>query len=88
MGGSLRRLDTLSAEFLAAWEDRTKWAREHKLLGYKYEKHDRDDDPLCKAAEAATRSPDFKVTVNITLVIIKALRRFLGIEPATSGLEI
>ena len=71
-----------SAEFLAAWEDPIKWTRELRQLGYKYEKHDRDDDLLCKAAEAATRSPDFKVTVNITLVIRKALRRFLGIEPA------
>jgi hypothetical protein len=64
------------------WENPTKWDKEFKLLGYKYEKHDKDDDPLCIAADAAVRSPLFKTTINVTLTIRKALRRYLGIEPA------
>ncbi len=70
---------------VAAWEDKTKWARELKHLGYRYEKHDSDDDPLCLAAEAAARNPVFKTTINVTLAIRKSLRRYLGIEPTESG---
>jgi len=47
-----------------------------------YEKHDADDDPLCRAAERAVRNPVFKTTINATLAIRMALRRYLGIEPA------
>lgn len=69
----------------AAWEDPTEWYRELKRLGYKFEKHDTDDDPLCLAAEAAARSPVFKTTINATLAIRKSLRRYLGIEPTESS---
>jgi len=71
-------------DFVAEWEDPTKWTKELKRLHYKYEKHDRDDDPLCLAAESAARSPLFKTTINVSLAIRKALRRYLGIEPPES----
>jgi hypothetical protein len=45
-------------------------------------------DPLCIAAEAALRSPVFKTTINPTLAIRKALRRYLGIEPVLTKSEI
>ena len=51
------------------------------FLNYHYEKHDTDDDPLCIEAEATARSPLFKISVNLTLAIRKALRRYLGIDP-------
>jgi hypothetical protein len=68
-------------DFMAEWENPTRWAKELKLLGFKYENHATDDDPLYRAAEASTRSPLFLTTINITLAIRKALRRYLGIEP-------
>ena len=55
-----------------------------RFLDYQYEHHDGDDDPLSDAAEAAVRSPLFTTTINVTLAIRKALRRYLGIEPALS----
>jgi len=69
-------------EACRAWEDPTKWGKEFTLLGYGFERHDRNDDPLCIAAEAAIRSPLVKTTVNISLAIRKALRRYLGLQPA------
>ena len=54
------------------------------FLDYQYEDHDGDDDALYHAAEAAARSPLFTTTINVTLAIRKALRRYLGIEPALS----
>jgi len=75
-------------EFVADWENPTRWPKELKELGYEYEQHDRDDDPLCIAAETVARSPLFKTTVNITLALRKALRRYLGIEPLESGSKI
>ena len=49
--------------------------------------HDGDDDPLSDAAEAAARSPLFTTTINVTLAVRKALRRYLGIEPALSEIS-
>jgi hypothetical protein len=73
-------------KFVAEWEDRSKWPKKwiNKLhrFGYQLEHHDGKTDPLCMAAEAAIRSPVFKTTVNPTLAIRKALRRYLDIEPA------
>jgi len=77
------RPSTLVA-FVTEWENPTKWPRELKSLGYSFEKHNHDDDPLCIAAEASTCSPLFTTTINVTLAIRKALRRYLGIEPANS----
>jgi hypothetical protein len=69
-------------EFVEDWENPVKFSRKLKLLDYKYEKHDTDGDPLRVAAEAAARSPVFKATINVTLALRRALRRYLGIEPA------
>jgi hypothetical protein len=74
-------------DFVADWEDPTKWRKELKSLNYEYEKHDTDSDPLCMEAEAAAHSPLFKTTINVTLAVRKALRRYLGIEPAAMELE-
>jgi Transcriptional regulator, AbiEi antitoxin len=52
-----------------------------KFLDYRYENHDRDDDPLRRMAYAAAQRPIFTTTINMTLAIRLALRRYLGIEP-------
>ena len=86
-GGALGELarellpDRRLIDFVADWEEPTKWPKELKSLNYEYEKHDTDTDPLCIEAEAAARSPLFKTTINITLAVRRALRRYLGIEP-------
>jgi hypothetical protein len=72
-------------DFIAKSEDPTKWAGQLKLLDYEFEKHDRDDDPLCIAAEATARGSLFKTSINITLAIRQALRRYLGIEGSEMG---
>ena len=77
-----KELPPRNIDFIVGWEEPTKWADQFKLLHYRYEKHDRDDDPLRMAAEEVARSPLFKTTINLTLAIRKALRRYLGIEPA------
>jgi hypothetical protein len=59
-----------------------------RFLDYQYEDHGGDDDPLSGAAEAAVRSPLFTTTINVTLAIRKALRRYLGIDPALSDANI
>ena len=71
-----------TAAFVEEWENPTKWPKELKSLGYRFEKHNEDHDPLCISAEASIRSPTYTTTVNVTLAIRKALRRYLGIEPA------
>jgi hypothetical protein len=70
-------------DFVADWEEPTKYREELKALKYEYEEHDSGTDPLCIKAEAAARSPLFKTTINIALAVRRALRRCLGIEPAT-----
>jgi hypothetical protein len=71
--------------FVAQGEDPSnwpkKWIKELDRFGYQLEHHESKTDPLCMAAEAALRSPVFKTTINPTLAIRKALRRYLGIEP-------
>jgi hypothetical protein len=73
-------------KFVAEWEDPSKWPKkwikELHRFGYQLEHHEGKTDPLCMAAEAAIRSPVFKTTINPTLAIRKALRRYLDIEPA------
>ena len=75
-------------DFVAEWENPLKQAKELKLLDYKFEKHDIDNDHVRLAAEATARSPIFKTTINVTLAIKKAIRRYLGIEPPMLGSEI
>lgn len=74
-------------DFIAKWENPHTWPDrlDPGFLDYKYEDHDADDDPLRLVAEATARSPLFKTTINITLAIRKALRRYLRIEPAVSS---
>jgi hypothetical protein len=69
-------------KFIADYEDPSKWPKQLHGLGYRFENHDGEADVLCVAAESAVRSPILRTTVNVTLAIRKALRRYLGIEPA------
>jgi hypothetical protein len=78
----LKRRPLRMMDFVAQWEEPTRWPKELKSLGYKYEKHNREDDHLCKTAEHAAQSPVFKTRINITLAIRIALRKYLGIEPS------
>ncbi len=78
----LQELPPTTVDAIAARENPTKWPKELKSLGYRFEKHKEDHDPLCIDAEASIRSPTYMTTVNVTLAIRKALRRYLGIEPA------
>jgi hypothetical protein len=77
---------------IAEREDPAKWTKksikELHRFGYRFEHHEGTADPLCIAAEAAVRSPVFKTTINPTLAIRKALRRYLGIEPVLTKSEI
>ena len=74
---------------IAEREDPSKWTKksikELHRLGYRFEHHKAKTDPLSIAAEAAVRSPVFKTTINPTLAIRKALRRYLGIEPVLAN---
>ena len=74
-------------DFVAEWENPSKWSAKLDLIDYKVENH-ADSDPLRIAAASAARSPIFKTTINVTLAIRKALRRYLGIEPPMPGSEI
>jgi hypothetical protein len=77
---------------VAEREDPLQWSKksttELDRLGYRFEHHEGTADPLCIAAEAALRSAVFKTTINPTLAIRKALRRYLGIEPVLTKTEI
>lgn len=88
MEAFMQELPPRIVDFAAQWEDPTKWTTELKQIAYKYERHDRDDDPLCMAAQRAANSPDFRTTINITLAIRKALRRYMGIEPTGPSFEL
>jgi hypothetical protein len=74
-------------DWVAEWEDPLKWRKELGELDYQFERHDAADDPLCEAAVAAAESPVIKTTINVTLTIKKALRRYLGIEPVLANSE-
>jgi hypothetical protein len=52
-----------------------------KFLNYRYEDHVDDDDPLKRMGYAAAQRPILTITINMTLAIRLALRRYLGIEP-------
>ena len=74
-------------DFVVEWEDPIRWSKQLRGLGYRYEKHGTDHDQLRLAAEVVARSPLFTTRINITLAIRKALRRYLGVEPAGSNPE-
>jgi hypothetical protein len=77
---------------VAEREDPSRWTRksigELHRFGYQFEPHAGKTDPLRIAAEAAVGSPVFQATINPTLAIRKALRRYLGIEPALAQPDI
>jgi hypothetical protein len=77
------KVGELLAKWEYSWEDRI----DLEFLDYQFEDHNADDDPLLVAGRATARSPQFKTTVNATLTVRKALRRYLGIEPAMPGSE-
>jgi DNA-binding transcriptional MerR regulator len=52
-----------------------------KFLDYRYENHDSLEDPLRRMGQATAQRPIFTITINMTLAIRLALRRYLGIEP-------
>ena len=92
-GGAIERLaqEVRGAgfvKFIADYEDPSKWLKELRGLGYRFENHDGDADALRVAAGSAVRGPIFRTTVNVTLAVRKALRRYLGIEPVLTKPEI
>jgi hypothetical protein len=95
-GGAIERIaQELRGDALirtvAEREDPSRWSkksiRELRRSGYQLEHHEGKADPLCIAAESAARSPIIKTTINISLAIRKALRRYLGIDPPLQNLE-
>lgn len=71
------------AESVAQWEDPRKFPAELDLLDYKVEKRAHDDARRL-AAEAVAANPIVKCSVNVSLALRKALRRYLRIEPASA----
>jgi hypothetical protein len=68
-------------DFVADFENPEKWRTALQQLDYKVEKHDAEGDALRSVAAASARSPIVKITVNVSLAIRRALRRYLEIEP-------
>ena len=83
------RLNEFVDTFTTKWNEPHAWSNrlDREFLKHKYENHEAEDDPLRVTADAVARSPLFKSTINVTLAIRKALRRYLGIEPAVSPYE-
>lgn len=75
-------------KFVAHWENPAKWPKKlvgrMRRFGYEFEHHAGATDPLCAAADAAVRSSVFKSTINISLAVRKALRRYLGLDLAAA----
>ena len=69
-------------DFIADFENPEKFRTELQQLHYRCERHDAESDALLIVAGTSVRSPTVKITVNLSLAIRKALRRYLGIEPA------
>jgi hypothetical protein len=75
-------------KFIADYEDPSKWFKQLRRMGYHFENHDGEADPLRVASGSSVRNPIFKTTINVSLAIRKALRRYLGIEPPLQNLEL
>jgi hypothetical protein len=75
------------ADVAPKWEDPRSQANriDPKFLNYRYERHDGETDPLLLLARATAQRPVFKTSINITLALRLALRRYLEIEPAALG---
>jgi Transcriptional regulator, AbiEi antitoxin len=82
----LTDLSSTGADVAPKWEGRRSSADriDPRFLNYRYENH--DDDALRHMACAAALRPIFTMTINITLAIRLALRRYLGIELARTSL--
>jgi len=85
--GFLRDRPPKFLDFIGQWESPAKWPKQLESLGYRFEPHNENRDPLCAAADASVRSPLFTTTINVTLAIRSALRRYLNLEPAIAALE-
>jgi hypothetical protein len=72
------------ADFVADWEDPKKWSKELKQLGYEFAELPATD-PLRASANLSIQSPVIVTTINVSLAIRKALRRYLGLEPGGVG---
>ena len=70
--------------FAAKWEQPGAWSDRvnTKFLDYRHEDHSADDDPLRVLAEASAKTATFTISINLTLAVRKALRRYLALEPA------
>jgi hypothetical protein len=68
--------------FVKYWERASTSADQVDLgfLGYTYENHDAEGDPLSRHAYAIAHRSVFKTTVNVSLAIRTALRRYFGVE--------
>jgi hypothetical protein len=84
VGGFLRKRPPTYFDAVSQLESPALWPKELKSLGYRFERHHEDRDPLCMVADASTRSPLVTTSVNVTLAIRQALRRYLDIAPAGS----
>jgi hypothetical protein len=75
------------ADVAPKWEDPLSRANriDPKFLDYRYEPHDDETDPLMREARASAQRPVFKTSINLSLALRLALRRYLGIEPAAMG---
>ena len=75
------------ADVAPKWEDPRSSANriDPKFLNYQFEHHDDETDPLMREARAVAQRPVVKTSINITLALRLALRRYLGIEPAAIG---
>ena len=71
------------ADVSPKWDGKRLWADriDPKFLDYRYECHDGDDDPLMQMGHAAAWRPIFTTSINMTLAVRLALRRYLGLEP-------
>jgi hypothetical protein len=66
-------------DVVAEWEKPIKFTRELRSLGYEFENHPAND-ALRTAAEATVCNPLSITTINISLAIRRAIRRYLSIE--------
>jgi DNA-binding transcriptional MerR regulator len=74
-----------NTEVAAKWEGRRQSADQidPRFLNYKFEDH--VDDPLASAGHAAKWRPISTMTINVSLAIRLALRRYLDIEPGADS---
>ncbi len=82
----LDRESLTDADVSAKWEGKRLWADriDPQFLDYRYEDHIGEDDPLMQRGYSAVWHPLVKTTINVSLAIRLALRRYLGVEPLLS----